>query len=64
MDIVKTAQNKSLQAAGIVKETVGRIVGNADLELRGQADQTTANLRQAAAQAQQALRSVGKALKG
>lgn len=64
MDIVKTAQNKSLQAAGIVKETVGRIVGNADLELRGQADQTTANLRQAAAQAHDALRSVGKALKG
>lgn len=64
MDIVRTTKNKALQAAGFVKETAGRIVGNTDLEIRGQADQTTANLRQAAVKAQSALRSVGKAFRG
>lgn len=64
MDIVRTTKNTALRVAGIVKETAGRIVGNTDLEFRGQADQTTANLRQAAVKAQGALRSVGKAFKG
>lgn len=63
MNLIEQAKNKALQVAGIVKETTGRVVGNQDLELRGQTDQAAANLRQAALKARSAVKSVGRAFK-
>lgn len=62
-NVVESAKNTALKAAGIVKETTGRVVGNPNLELRGQADQAAANLRQAALKARGAARSARKAFR-
>ncbi len=63
MTIGDTTKNKTLQFVGLVQETAGRAVGNPKLQMRGQANQATANLRQAASQARNALKSAGRALK-
>lgn len=63
MTIGDTTKNKTLQFVGLVQETAGRVVGNPKLQMRGQTNQATANLRQAASQARNALKSAGRALK-
>jgi uncharacterized protein YjbJ (UPF0337 family) len=50
------ARNKSQELKGQVKETTGRATDNPRLETEGRADQTKANLKQAAEKVKDALR--------
>jgi uncharacterized protein YjbJ (UPF0337 family) len=46
-DATRKVHNAAQDAAGHVKETAGKVTGNADLEAEGQNDQTAAHLKQA-----------------
>jgi uncharacterized protein YjbJ (UPF0337 family) len=50
------ARNKSQELKGQVKEAAGRATDNPGLEAEGRADQTKANLKQAAEKVKDALR--------
>jgi uncharacterized protein YjbJ (UPF0337 family) len=50
------ARNKSQELKGQVKEAAGRATDNPQLEAEGRADQTKANLKQAAEKVRDALR--------
>jgi uncharacterized protein YjbJ (UPF0337 family) len=49
-------KNAAQDAAGHVKEGVGRATGDADLEAEGQADQTKASLKKAGENVKDALK--------
>jgi uncharacterized protein YjbJ (UPF0337 family) len=49
-------KNAAQDAAGHVKEGVGRTTGDADLEAEGQADQTKASLKKAGENVKDALK--------
>jgi uncharacterized protein YjbJ (UPF0337 family) len=49
-------RNKSQELKGQVKEATGRVTGDRRLEAGGRADQTKANLKQAAEKVKDALR--------
>jgi uncharacterized protein YjbJ (UPF0337 family) len=49
-------RNKSQELKGQVKEATGRATGDPSLEAEGRADQTRANLKQAAEKVKDALR--------
>ena len=49
-------RNKSQELKGQVKEATGRVTGDPRLEAEGRADQTKANLKQAAEKVKDALR--------
>ena len=49
------ASNKALNIKGKVKETVGKVTGNEDLEDEGRVDQAEAALRDAAEKAKEAM---------
>ena len=44
---VDKAKNDAQRAKGKVKETVGKVTGNDDLESKGKADQMKGNVKQA-----------------
>jgi uncharacterized protein YjbJ (UPF0337 family) len=50
------SRNKSQELKGQVKEATGRVTGDPSLEDEGRADQTKANLKQAAEKVKDALR--------
>lgn len=49
-------RNKSQELKGQVKEATGRVTGDRSLEAEGRADQTRANLKQAAEKVKDAFR--------
>jgi uncharacterized protein YjbJ (UPF0337 family) len=49
-------RNKAQELMGQIKETAGRATGNRRLKAQGRADQTKANLRQAAEKIKDAFR--------
>lgn len=50
------AQNKGEEIAGKIKEQLGEMTDNEELEAEGQADQTKANLKQAGENVKDAFR--------
>lgn len=50
------AQNKGEEIAGKIKERLGEMTDNEELEAEGQADQTKANLKQAGENVKDAFR--------
>jgi uncharacterized protein YjbJ (UPF0337 family) len=58
------ASNKVLNLKGKVKETVGKVTGNEDLEDEGRVDQAEAALRDAAEKAKDAVSKVKEAITG
>jgi len=47
MGIVDKAKNAAEKAAGEIKEKVGELTGDEDMQAEGQSDQTKGNLKQA-----------------
>jgi uncharacterized protein YjbJ (UPF0337 family) len=58
------ASNKALNLKGKVKETLGKVTGNQDLEDEGRVDQAEAALRDAAEKAKDAVSKVKDAITG
>ncbi|MGJ3191926.1 CsbD family protein [Paenarthrobacter nitroguajacolicus] len=57
-------KNATEEAVGKVKEKTGQASGDRDLQAEGQAEQTTANLKQAGEKAKDAAKGVKDSLEG
>jgi uncharacterized protein YjbJ (UPF0337 family) len=56
MATMDKAKNSAQRAKGKVKETTGKVTGDAKLERKGKADQTKGNLKQAGEKVKDAFR--------
>ena len=64
MGLADKAKNKAEELGGKTKEGVGDATDNRDLQAEGQADQTSANTKQAGEHVKDAANSVKDAFKG
>jgi uncharacterized protein YjbJ (UPF0337 family) len=64
MSFIDKAKHKAEEVIGEVKEKVGELTGNEELEAEGQKDQVSGNVKQAGDSAKDAASNVADTFKG